>query len=101
MIALMSHTPGNSRDEMAKKEPPSLWKSILFLIIFSVGAVVLFGAIIYLFIRGAEQMKLPFIVHIAIFVIISGIFAWLLKRITDEVSELSRYWFPEDVDDDK
>jgi hypothetical protein len=35
-------------------------------------------------------------VYIAIFVGVSGIFAWLIKRLSDTVSGMSRYWFPED-----
>ena len=74
---------------------------MVLLTIFIFGAVSLFGAIVYLFIRGAEKMGLPLVAHIVIFVVISGIFAWLLKRITDVFSDMSRYWFPEDVGDDK
>jgi hypothetical protein len=53
---------------------------------------------VYLLLSGAEQLGLPVVFHIAIFVIVSGVFAWLLKRITDIGSGMSRLWFPEDDD---
>ena len=43
---------------------------IILLIIFTFVAVSLFGLIVYLFIRGAEQLGLPLFVHIGIFVVI-------------------------------
>ena len=61
--------------------------------------VALFAIFIYLFVQGAQQMGLPTIANIAIFVIISGIFAWLVKRLTDIISGLSRRWFPETDED--
>jgi len=94
----MNQQAGNSDEKFAKKDLPSLWQSIILLIIFTVVAVSLFGVIVYLFIRGAEQLHLPLFVHIGIFVAISGVFAWLLKRISDMVSDMSQYWFPEDDD---
>jgi membrane protein implicated in regulation of membrane protease activity len=100
MIILMNQSAGNSKINQAVKNPPPLCQSIILLIIFTFGAVTLFGAIVYLFISGAERLGLPLAVHIAIFVIISGIFAWLVKRITDMVSGMSQHWFPEDDDDD-
>ena len=96
MITVMNQPTGNSEEKAAKKDLPSLWQSIILLIIFTVVAVSLFGLIVYLFIRGAEQLGLPLVVHIGIFVAISGVFAWLLKRISDMVSGMSQYWFPED-----
>jgi CBS domain containing-hemolysin-like protein len=96
MIIVMNHPPGHSDDKTEKKDLPSLWQSIILLIIFTVVAVSLFGVIVYLFIRGAERLGLPLAVHIGIFVVISGVFAWLLKRISDMVSDMSQYWFPED-----
>ena len=96
MIIVMNQPSGHSDEKTEKKDLPSLWQSIILLIIFTVVAVSLFGVIVYLFIRGAEQLGLPLVVHIGIFVLISGIFAWLLKRISDMVSDMSQYWFPED-----
>ena len=98
MIIMMNQPPSYSDDKTEKKDLPSLWQSIVLLIIFTVVAVSLFGVIVYLFIRGAEQLGLPLVVHIGIFVAISGVFAWLLKRISDMVSDMSQYWFPEDDD---
>ena len=83
----------------AKKPPLSLWKAILLIILLIFGLVGLFGLLIYLFIWGGQQMGLPTIANIAIFVIISGIFAWLIKRLTDIISRLSDIWFPEEDDD--
>ena len=100
MIILMNQSAGNSKIDQAAKNPPPLCQSIILLIIFTFGAVTLFGAIVYLFISGAERLGLPLAVHIAIFVVISGIFAWLVKRITDMVSGMSQHWFPEDDDND-
>ena len=98
MINLMSQTTPISENKISKKAPLSIWKAIILLITLAFMAVALFGAIIYLFIRGAQQMGLPPVANIAIFVIISGIFAWLMKRITDIVSDMSERWFPEEVD---
>jgi CBS domain containing-hemolysin-like protein len=98
MITMMNQPTGNLDEKIKKKDLPSLWQSIILLIIFTVVAVSLFGLIVYLFIRGAEQLGLPLAVHIGIFVAISGVFAWLLKRISDMVSDMSQYWFPEDDD---
>ncbi|MEM7343134.1 MAG: hypothetical protein AAF485_02740, partial [Chloroflexota bacterium] len=57
------------------------------------------GALIYLFINGAQQLQLPVLGNIVIFVVISGIFAWLIKRLTDIVSNLSPLWFPEEFEE--
>jgi membrane protein implicated in regulation of membrane protease activity len=82
-----------------KSEPTlSLPGAILLIIILVFGLVALFGLLIYLFIWGGQQMGLPTIANIAIFVIISGIFAWLVKRITDTFANLSQHWFPEKHD---
>lgn len=89
----------NLSDEKPPKKPPSLWKWLIFLIIFVCGAVSLFAAIIYLFTSGIEQLGWPSWLQIAAFVIISGIFAWLLKRISDTVSERSQVWFPQEKDE--
>jgi membrane protein implicated in regulation of membrane protease activity len=63
------------------------------------GAVSLFAALIYLFASGIEQLGWPAWLRIATFVIISGIFAWLLKRISDTVSARSQEWFPRENDE--
>lgn len=89
-----------SKPKTPEKFGPSFWKSIAVIIIFTVGIVTLFGAIIFLFIAGAERMGLPPSAHIAVLVVISGIFAWLLKRLSDAVSILSRLWFPEEAEED-
>jgi len=81
------------------EKPLSLWKAILLIILLTFGLVGLFGVLIYLFTRGVQQMGLPTIANIAIFVIISGIFAWLVKRLTDIISSFSQVWFPEENDD--
>lgn len=86
-----------------KKPPPrppmALWKAIGLIIILAFIIVALFGLIVFLFTNGAQQMGLPPIVNLAIFVIISGIFAWLIKRLTDIISGMSHLWFPEDTDE--
>jgi hypothetical protein len=97
-LVVMNHPTGNSDKKIKKKDLPSLWQSIILVIIFTFAAVALFGLIIYLFILGAEELGLPLAVHIGIFVAISGVFAWLVKRISDLVSGMSQYWFPEDDD---
>jgi Ca2+/H+ antiporter len=94
----MNRPVENSKEEITKDQPPSLWQSIVLLIIFTFGVVILFGAMVYLLLSGAEQLGLPFSFHVAIFVVVSGVFAWLLKRITDIGSSMSRHWFPEDDD---
>lgn len=83
-------------EEQIRRKTSSLWKSILLLVVFVFAAVTLFGAIVYLFISGAQQLDMPSWAYIVIFVIISGIFAWLVKRITDIVSGMSHRWFPEE-----
>jgi hypothetical protein len=91
----MNQTTPTADDQSLKKDPLPLWQAILLVILFAIIAVALFAAIVYLFISGAQQLGLPAAAMIAIFVIISGIFAWLVKRITDIVSGMSRRWFPE------
>ena len=86
---------------MNKPQPKpvlSFWKAIILIIVLVFGLVALFGILIYLFIWGVRQMELPTIANIAIFVIISGVFAWLVKRITDTFANLSQHWFPEKHD---
>jgi hypothetical protein len=41
-------------------------------------------------------MGLPSFTYVIIFVGLSGIFAWLVKRITAIVAGMSQEWFPED-----
>ena len=87
----------NSEPNVKTQQAPlSFWKSVILIIVFVFVIVILFGLLVYLFLRGAQQMGMSTPVFIAIFVIISGIFAWLIKRLSDTVSGMSRYWFPED-----
>ena len=72
----------------------------MLVIIFVFGIVALFGLFIYIFINGAEQMGLSTTGQIAIFVVVTGIFAWLVKRLSDVFSGMSRHWFTEEADDD-
>lgn len=71
----------------------------MLVILFVFGIVALFGLFIYMFIGGAEQMGLSTTSQIAIFVIVTGIFAWLVKRLSDAFSGMSRYWFPEEAEE--
>jgi hypothetical protein len=96
----MSPTTPVSEEQIHRKTS-SLWKSILLLVVFVFAAVTLFGTIVYLFISGAQHLEMPPGAYIIIFVVISGIFAWLVKRITDIVSGMSQRWFPEEVDSEQ
>lgn len=83
-----------------EKEPPlPLWQAILLIIAITFGLVLLFIVLLYLFVNGAQQMNLPLMVNLAIFVLLSGIFAWLLKRLSDIVLGLSHLWFSEEQDE--
>lgn len=82
-----------------KKAPLSLWKSIILIIILTFVIVSLFGVIIFLFVNGAQQVGISRTGYIAIVVIISGIFAWLIKRISDTASSLSHLWFSDESDE--
>jgi CBS domain containing-hemolysin-like protein len=95
----MSQLPPNSQEKTNDEAPLSFWKAIVLIVVFVFGIVFLFGGLIYLFVSGVQQMGLPIIANIAIFVIISGIFAWLVKRLTDIISGLSHLWFPEELND--
>ncbi len=75
---------------------PSLWKSIILVIILVSLAVSLFGAIIFLFISGAQRLGWSSSTHIIIVIVISGIFAWLVKRMTDIVAGMGARWFSEE-----
>ena len=91
--------PGmNQSSDDPKNKTPSLWQAIVLLIIFTIGAVTLFGIMVYMLLSGAEQLGLPFVFQVAIFVVVSGVFAWLLKRITDIGTGMARAWFPEEDD---
>jgi len=100
MIMTMTHTSRNQKDNSKQKAPPSLWKSIILVIIFVFLIVSLFGLIIFLFIRGAQQLGLSSTAYVIIFVIISSIFAWVVKRITDTAAGMSQFWFPEDSNEE-
>jgi hypothetical protein len=97
MIMEMNRPNGIPKDKM--KVAPSLWKSILLIIIFTFAVVTLFGLIVFLFITGAEGMGLSPTGHVAILVVISGVFAWLVKRMSDTVSSMSHLWFPEEPEE--
>lgn len=96
----MTHLKSSSEDNPTQKKPPSLWKSIVLVIILMFVLVSLFGVIIFMFIRGAQQLGLSPIIYVIIFVVVSGIFAWVIKRITDTAAGMSQLWFPEDTDDE-
>lgn len=81
------------------KPPLPLWAAILLSIALAFVVVCLFGALIYLFTGGAEQLGLSTTGQILIFLGISGIFAWLLKRLSDAASNAGRYWFPDEDDE--
>jgi flagellar basal body-associated protein FliL len=97
----MSRPSPEPKEKTTQETPLSLWKAIIFIILLVFGIVSLFGVLIYVFTSGAQQMDLPTIANIVIFVIISGIFAWLIKRLTDTISGLSHLWFPEETDDEE
>lgn len=92
----MSQVDMSHSNEIPPKAAPSLWKAIGLVIIFTFVVVALFGLIVFLFITGAEGLGLPTAGHIVILIIISGVFAWLVKRLSDTVSGMSHLWFPEE-----
>jgi hypothetical protein len=96
----MSQPPAKP-EKTTPEIPFSLWQAIILIILLVFAIVFLFGVLIYLFTKGGQQMGLPTVVNIAVFVVISGIFAWLVKRLTDIISNLSHYWFPEESDDEE
>lgn len=100
MITGMNQPVGHDESKTTEKAPLSLWPSILLLIVLAFIAVGLFGVLIYLLVRGAEQIGLPPVAHVVIFVIVSAVFAWLVKRMTDIVSGMSDRWFPETENDE-
>ena len=81
------------------KPPLPLWAAILLSVVLAFVIVGLFGALIYLFTGGAEQLGLSTTGQILIFLGISGVFAWLLKRLSDAASNAGRYWFPDEQDE--
>ncbi len=87
-------------NESQQKAPPSLAGSIILAIVLAFGVVGLFGLIVFLFVRGAQQLGLSSSAYLIIFVVISGIFAWVIKRLTDIAAGMSRLWFPEDSDEE-
>jgi len=97
MIPAMSQNPPQAEN----KKTPSFGKTILLVIIFVFGVVFLFGALVYLFVQGAQQLGLALWMHLVILVVMSGLFAWLVKRLTDTVAGLSHHWFPEENHDDR
>ena len=93
---IMSGPNDQPKTNNAEATPPSFGKSVILIIIFSFAIVALFAVILFLLIRGGQQVGLSTTGYIAIFVVISGIFAWLVKRLSDTVSGMSRYWFSEE-----
>lgn len=89
-------SPGRPGD--SPTPPPGLWPSILLLVVFVCAIVSLFSGLVYLLVGGAERLGWPAWAYVAILVVVSGVFAWLVKRLTDTVAGLSHYWFPEDSD---
>lgn len=98
-LQLMSQFTKKDKNHKTSPAPPSLWKSIILIIIFVFGIVSLFGLILYLLVDGAQRLGLSTTGYIAIFVVVSGIFAWLVKRISDTASSMSHYWFSEESED--
>ncbi len=92
--------PKTNKPQTGKKPPLPLWQAILLIIVITFGLVLLFIALLFLFVNGAQQMKLPLIANLTIFVILSGIFAWLLKRLSNIVLGISYLWFSEEPDED-
>lgn len=100
MIPAMTPLKPPEENSAKPKKMVSLWQSIILVTLLVCVVVSLFGAIIFMFISGAQQLGLPATVYIIIFVVISGIFAWVIKRITDTAAGMSQLWFPEDSDEE-
>lgn len=96
----MSDADPPSEKPVKPKAALSLGPSIGLAIILAFGVVGLFGLIVFLFVQGAQQLGLSRLAYLAIFVVISGIFAWLIKRLTDIAAGMSQLWFPEDSDEE-
>jgi hypothetical protein len=92
----MNQPISNHEYEKPEQKFLPLWKSILLILVFACAAVSLFGAVVYLFISGAQQLGWPSVAHVAILVVVSGVFAWVMKRISDMISDVSQHWFPEE-----
>lgn len=90
----------NQPTQSKHKTRPALWKTIVLIILITVAIVSLFGLLIYLFTSGVQKIGSPLLLNLSIFVIISGIFAWLVKRLTDIILSMSHIWFSEDQDDE-
>jgi membrane protein implicated in regulation of membrane protease activity len=82
------------------KPPLPLGVAILLLILATFVVVAVFGALVIMFIIGAKSLGLPPAGYVAVVVLISGVFAWLVKRLSEAVSEWGRQWFPEDESDE-
>lgn len=96
----MTQPEPNQKSSSKPKAPLSLGQSIILAIILAFVLVSLFGLIVFLFIRGAQQLGWSSTTYVLILVVISGIFAWVVKRLTDIAASMSRFWFPEDSDDE-
>ena len=95
----MSQSGRNNKDLSTQQAPLSLWKFIVLIILFTFAVVALFGVIIYLLVNGAQQMGLSATSYVVILVVISGVFAWLVKRVSDTISGMSHHWFSEESED--
>lgn len=98
MIEVMSDSPQPPEKTTKPKAPLPLGPAIVLAIILAFGVVGLFGLIVFMFVQGAQQLGLSRLAYLAIFVMVSGIFAWLIKRLTDIAAGMSQLWFPEDSD---
>jgi len=92
--------PDPLEQRVKPKSRLSLWPSIVLAIVLAFGLVGLFGLIVFLLARGVQQMGLSTPAYIAILVLVSGVFAWALKRLTDIAAGMSHLWFPEDSDEE-
>lgn len=92
----MSRPVSGEEKPPQSKAPLPLWGAILLVIVLVCGVVSLFGALVFLLINGALRLGLPPVVYLAIFVTMSGIFAWLIKRLADIFLKASRLWFSDE-----
>lgn len=92
----MSRPVAGDEEKPQPEAPLPLWGAILLVIVLVCGVVGLFGALVFLLINGALQLGLPPVVYLVIFVTVSGIFAWLIKRLADIFLKASRLWFSDE-----
>ncbi len=92
----MSRPVSGDEENPQPKAPLPLWSAILLVIVLVFGVVSLFGALIFLLVYGALRLGLPPVVYLGIFIIVSAIFAWLVKRLADVILKASRVWFSDE-----